>query len=61
MLGHEQWDQIWGNFAPVVIFLDSLAIFREMFSIWQNMNILWSVIYAIGQTFIVVNGQILSK
>ena len=29
--------------------------------IWQSLNQLWQIVYAIGQIFIAVNGQVLSK
>ena len=47
----DQWDQIWQNFAYFCGFIQYLAIFRTYF---RN-------VFAIGQTFIVVNGQILNK
>ena len=47
----------WGKFATLAKFLNSLAILRILFGIWQTFKPTLVTFYAIGQIFIVVNGQ----
>ena len=57
-----QCDQIWRNFAALKkhlkSFCKSFQVFGSLFKIGHILNLLWQNIYAIGQMFIVVIGQV---
>ena len=54
----KQCDQIWRNFATLAINQTPLAISRGFFGTWQTFESTLGNIYAIWQTFIVVNSRI---
>ena len=42
-------------------FCKSFSIFEGLFSIWKIANLLWQILCAIGQNFVVVKSQILKE
>ena len=46
---------LWQNFKSLPKMIDGL------FSIWQILNLLWQILYAIGMIYAVVSGQILNN
>ena len=60
---HDQSDQIWRNFATLASILKSLAIFGVFLSYLTKIEptLAITILYGIGQMFIVVNGQTLNK
>ena len=54
-----QCDQIWQNFAALVKYSKSWAIFEGLFTIRQNFGPTYQILYAIGQIFVGVKGPML--
>ena len=52
-----QCDQIFWNFATSVFFLKFFGTFLKIYLAFAKINVLWQVVYAIGQIFFVANGQ----
>jgi len=59
-VGRRQCDQIWRNFDILANKIKSLGNFVNVYLVFGKiLNPLWRIFYAIGQIFIVVNGQTL--
>ena len=56
-----QCDHIWQNFATLANILRLWQHFDGSFSIWQKFVLILAKFYAIGQIFIIVNGQIINS
>ena len=57
-----QCDQIWRNFAPWAKFKNTLESFKWVYLVFGKiLKLLWQVSDAIGQFFIVINGQTSKK
>ena len=56
-----QCDQIWRSLATLSKHIKTLAIFYGFLVFGKILNLLWKKFHAIGQIFIVVNGQILKS